>query len=204
MENSDYQIFRNANPAPRAWVVHHARVLEPVEGLSKEDRKDAMQEITYGNDPLWNDPTLKSFDPFALAWVERDQLGALASYLPGAPPRQTETVDVTYPSPQKVELEANLESPGLVILCDIYYPGWELSIDGTPAPIYRVNRAMRGAAVPAGRHRLVYTYAPRSFTVGKIVSWIGLGAMALLGIACALKPLDPLIGQWPESPAAEN
>ncbi len=57
-------------------------------------------------------------------------------------------------------LEVSLDSPGLVVLADVDYPGWELAIDGKPAPIYRVNGVMRGAAVSAGRHRLVYTYAP--------------------------------------------
>ncbi len=58
---------------------------------------------------------------------------------------------------QRVELEAVLDRPGLVILADVYYPGWRLTIDGKPAPIYRTNRVMRGAAVPAGRSHLVYT-----------------------------------------------
>ena len=52
---------------------------------------------------------------------------------------------MTYPNPQQAVLEVTLDSPGLVVLADIYYPGWELTIDGKPAPIYRVNGVMRGA-----------------------------------------------------------
>jgi uncharacterized membrane protein YfhO len=66
-----------------------------------------------------------------------------------------------------------MDSPGLVILADTDYPGWRLSIDGRPAPILRANRLMRGAAVRAGQHTLVYTYEPVSFRVGAIVSAIG-------------------------------
>ena len=91
---------------------------------------------------------------------------------------------VTYPSPQQVVLEATLESPGLVILADVYYPGWELLIDGKPAPIYRVNVMMRGAAVSSGRHRLVYTYRPQSFRVGRLVSLAGLAALLIFGVVC--------------------
>ena len=104
---------------------------------------------------------------------------------------------MTYPSPQRAELEASLESPGLVILADVYYPGWELTIDGKPAPIYRVNRLMRGAAVPAGTHRLVYSYAPRSFLVGRVVSILGLGVLALLALAGILRPVNTVVGATP-------
>ncbi len=90
-------------------------------------------------------------------------------------------------------------SPGLVILADVYYPGWELTIDGKPAPIYVVNRLMRGAAVPAGTHRLVYSYTPRSFLVGRAGSILGLGVLALFGIACTLRPVDPVLGDWEDA-----
>src|SRR5205823_7921293 len=91
-----------------------------------------------------------------------------------------ESVEVARHEPQRVELRATLERPGLVILADTYYPGWTLTIDGQPAPIYRTNRLMRGAAVPAGRHTLVYTYDPASFQVGGAISIAGWLALAIL------------------------
>jgi uncharacterized membrane protein YfhO len=80
------------------------------------------------------------------------------------------------------------------VLADVYYPGWELTIDGKPAPIYRVNGFMRGAAVPANAHQLVYTYAPRSFRIGKVVSIAGLALFVFLGLLCAFWPIDPVLG----------
>ena len=64
-----------------------------------------------------------------------------------------------------------------MILADVFYPGWKLTIDGQPAPIYRANRLMRGAAVQQGKHRLVYTYEPRSLQVGIAISLLGLLAL---------------------------
>ena len=48
----------------------------------------------------------------------------------------SESVVVVRYEPQRVELLASLERPGLVILADTYYPGWRLTIDGKPAPIF--------------------------------------------------------------------
>ena len=101
---------------------------------------------------------LRVFDAHNFAWVTRTELIEFRRSLSGRTTSPSETVKVTYPDPQQAVLEARLDSTGLVILADVYYPGWELTIDGKPAPIYRVNGLMRGAVVPSGPHRLVYTY----------------------------------------------
>ncbi len=184
----DWQIRRNLDVLPRAWVVHDARWLESPDGTSMEARNRAMLEMLYADDPIWHDASMRAFDPRAVAWVEVDLKPELEPLLSGLPPRPTETVKVSYPTPQRAELEVSLESPGLVILSDLYYPGWELTIDGRPAPIYRVNRLMRGAAVPAGRHRLVYSYKPRSFRIGLVISILGLSGLGLVALAGILRP----------------
>ncbi len=198
VDHYDFQIRLNLRDHPRAWVVHNARTLAPVTGLTREERKLAMQEITYEDDELWNDSTLRAFDPLKLAWVEQAQVTELAPYLPGGSPNRSEAVQVSYPTPQRAELDVALDRAGLVVLADIYYPGWELTIDGKPAPIYRVNRIMRGAAVSAGQHHLVYTFAPQSFRLGGIISLAGVGLLVLLGMVCTFRPVDPLIRPQPE------
>ena len=123
----------------------------------------------------------------------RSKLTELAPFLAAPPPGSHEEVTVTYPTPQRAELKVKLAAPGLVVLSDVHYPGWELTIDGKPAPIHRVNRMMRGAAVSAGIHHLVYSYHPGSFTVGCKVSALGAGALLLLCVGCARWPIDSVI-----------
>jgi hypothetical protein len=186
----DWQIRRNLDALPRAWVVHDARWLESSDGgTSMEARNRAMLEMLYADDPIWHDSKMLAFDPRTVAWIEDDLKPELEPFLSGRPPRPAETVRVSYPTPQRADLEVSLESPGLVILSDLYYPGWELTIDGRPAPIYRVNRLMRGAAVPTGRHRLIYFYKPRSFRVGLVLSLFGLGSLAVLALASFVRPV---------------
>jgi hypothetical protein len=176
---------------PRAWVVHQARGLKPITGLERSDRDAPMQELLYGNEPLWRDPGRNVFDPRLLAWVDSDAMRTLVDYLPGTRPGDAEKVTVSYPDPQHVVLDAVLEQPGLVVLADIYYPGWHLTIDGVEAPIYRANRMMRGAAMPAGRHHLVYTYSPRSFALGGGITLLAMAVLAALGVAFTLRPVSP-------------
>jgi uncharacterized membrane protein YfhO len=110
-------------------------------------------------------------------------------------------VAVVKSDPQRVELRASLDWPGLVILADTYYPGWRLSIDGEPAPIYRANRLMRAAAVPAGAHTLVYTYEPLSFQVGTIISAAGLIVSLVLCRPARPGPSRWVFGQLENEPA---
>jgi hypothetical protein len=195
LEDQDYQVLRNLAAYPRAWVVHEARFIKPIAGLERTDRDLPMQEILFANDYLWNDSTQHVFDPRRIAWVEVEpaRQAALFPFLAGHRQGDTDKVTVTYPSPQRVQLDVDLERPGLVVLADIYYPGWKLTIDGTPAPIYRVNRLMRGAAVKAGKHTLRYTYQPQSFVLGSATSLTALGLLVVLGVAFRFHPISALI-----------
>ncbi len=190
IETSDFKVLRNLQEYPRAWVVHDARATLPFTGLSRQTRSEAMQELLYAADRIWNNETHRAYDPHQLAWVGSDDLNELRPYLSGQRSIPSEKVTVTYPNPRQAVLEVTLDSPGLVVLADIFYPGWELKIDGKPATIYRVNGVMRGAVAPADhrRHRVVFTYAPQSFRLGLIVS---IAALAVLLILCAVS------ARWP-------
>ena len=179
-KEEDTKILRNKNAYPRAWVVHDVRFKAPVVGLGRKERKETMEEILFADDLFWRDPRRTVYDPKRLAWIETDDPAALVPYITKGDPTRVETVAVVEHTSNRVVLEADLERPGLVILADVYYPGWSLTIDGQPAPIHRANRLMRAAAVPSGKkHRLVYTYNPASFRVGVALS--GAGLVVLIG-----------------------
>jgi hypothetical protein len=182
-KEQDWQILRNKAVYPRAWVVHQIRYTQPIQSLLRKDRKHLMEEMLYQADRLWYASDRLLLDPKQLAWVE-GAVGSLAQFDAGGPPDESETVKFLSNTPQRVELEVTMKRPGLVVLADVNYPGWQLTIDGSPAPIQRTNLVMRGAAVESGKHRLVYTYRPRSFYWGLVLSGVGvLGSIGLCYIS---------------------
>jgi hypothetical protein len=181
----DVQVRRNLAVYPRAWVVHDVRPIKPGSGSSDSARAAIVRSLLFQNDAIWSDPDRPVFDPRKTAWVETEAPEQLARYVSRAPlepsETETETVAITHYGPHRVEILATLSQPGLVILADAYHAGWRLSIDGAPGTILRANRAMRGAAVGAGVHRLVYTYEPQSLRVGAALSVAGMAALVGLG-----------------------
>ena len=59
-----------------------------------------------------------------------------------------------------------METPGLVVLADVWDKGWRAYLNGQPAPILRTNHAVRGVIVPAGTGTLEFRYEPASFALG--------------------------------------
>ena len=47
---------------------------------------------------------------------------------------------------------------------------------------------MRGAAVAAGRHHLVFRYEPRAFRIGMALSGAGLAVLVVLGGCSGYRP----------------
>ncbi len=182
----DWQLRRNLAAYPRAWLVHSAQVRSPTS--DPDTRAQRIRTLIYGNDPIWSERGRPVLDLRQTALIETNDKESLKGYLSPAIVEPSESIAVIKYLPQRVELSASLDRPGLVILADTYYPGWRLTVGGKPAPILRANRMMRGAALPAGEHMLVYTYEPGSFWIGAIVSLAG--ATVLLALAWSSPPCE--------------
>jgi uncharacterized membrane protein YfhO len=80
-------------------------------------------------------------------------------------------------------LEANLKCRGMVIDSDTFFPGWEATVDGRPAPIYEAYGFLRGVVAEAGPHRIEMRYRPKSVYWGAALTALGLlGAATLAAV----------------------
>jgi uncharacterized membrane protein YfhO len=65
-------------------------------------------------------------------------------------------------SPDRVAIEVESDEAGTLILHDLHYPGWVAEVDGRPVRIRRADRLFRSVRVAAGRHVVVFRFAPLS------------------------------------------
>ncbi len=83
-------------------------------------------------------------------------------------------VKITEYQPSRVAIRTSTDAPQFLVLSDAYYPGWQATINGVPTKIYRADYALRAVLAPAGESEVVFTYRPKSFTYGSLVSGISL------------------------------
>ncbi|MCP4363655.1 MAG: YfhO family protein [Chloroflexi bacterium] len=114
--------------------------------------------------------TAPTFGPFTQAFVtilESDEPVADEVRLPtqAAEPSVFTAEYLTY-STNSLIAQVTTDHPGIVIFSEMYYPGWEATVDGEPATIWRTNYAFRGVIVNEGSHIIQMDFKPCVFEVG--------------------------------------
>ncbi len=168
--------WENLNVLPRAFIVHDAQVLDDTTTLAR------MQS------PEWH--------PEQTVFLNGGQALPEAVPLPKAvplPPAVSEgpwhdDVDFAQDAPERVELTANTDRAGYLVLADSWYPGWKVAVDGRAAPVYRADLIVRAVPLEPGEHRIVFEYEPFSLRLGAIISFLSL--VAVLGTAIAVNRIE--------------
>lgn len=78
--------------------------------------------------------------------------------------------EITDYGDEHLAIQVQLDEDALLVVSEPYYPGWQATLDGQPATLYRGNYYLRALPVPAGRHEVTMDYAPRSIRLGAILS----------------------------------
>lgn len=83
---------------------------------------------------------------------------------------------------QRVSCRAEMESEGLLVLADAYYPGWRALVNGKEERIIKSDHGLRAVLVPAGKFRVEFVYEPASFRVALWAALSCLLAAVFLGV----------------------
>ena len=125
--------------------------------------------------------TAPAFDGRAAVVTERPLAGIPdAGAAPAGDPGRTRLVRY---EDERATVDVRAARRSVLVLTDVHFPGWKATVDGRAAPIERVDYLLRGVVVPPGAHRVEFTYAPKSFRVGWIISL--LAALAVLAVVVA-------------------
>ena len=106
---------------------------------------------------------------------------AVCSSAPGSG-EVTGTVVATRWEPDLLQLEVE-GGGGELVVNEAFARGWAATMDGAAVGIERVNLAVRGVVVPAGRHTVVLTYRTPGLWAGAIVSALVLGGLIAAAFA---------------------
>ncbi len=152
----ELRLFENLEAMPPAFLVHRVRV-ERDSGAQAQAvaQIDPRREVVLDDEP--------SPSPTA----------AEEPFLPAQVVSRTRT---------RLEIETEDPNDAVLVVSETMYPGWRARIDGQPASIHYANYAMRGVAVPLGRHRVEMWFEPPWGRTGETLT---LASIALAGAIAA-------------------
>ena len=177
LRTTNVVVFENLTALPRAFVA--------------PESKELPAGFAYC---ALDDP---SFEPAQLALVHPD--GEEAVVPPECPEGDSglartsglrpaddgvEDVVVSY-NTATVELAGDAD--GVLVLSDVWYPGWTVTVDGEERELLRVDGAFKGVAVSPGDERVTFEYEAPSFRRGLVISAGSLVLVLLLLVAPALR-----------------
>jgi hypothetical protein len=79
-------------------------------------------------------------------------------------------VSVTTLEPNRLVLDARMKRAGLVGISNVYYRGWEASLDGRPAPLLMADYLFQAVPVPSGSHVVELVFRPKAFRQGLLLT----------------------------------
>jgi hypothetical protein len=148
-------ILENPTALPRAYVVPRAVV------------------ASAGEDPALQ---LAWVDARTAVLMEHDPLAAAGG------PRQPFTPAVyRAPDADHLQIDVETQAPGLLVVADIWMPGWSATVDGQPERVDRGDHAQRVVVLArAGRHTIAMQYVAPGLWAGAAISVAGAVGWTLL------------------------
>jgi hypothetical protein len=169
-ENPEIDVYLNTLALPRALMVYDV-------------------QIVPNHTAAWEAIHAPDFDPTQKVVLEEKQVAN--SRLVQSPRLKQSSISFVRYGLNEVELKVSTPVSGHLVLSDVYYPGWQATVDeGTTkaSEVLRADYAFRAIMLPPGEHTVKMQFRPWTWRVGLSMSLITWTGIALFGIL-RIKPL---------------
>jgi hypothetical protein len=147
-------IYRNEQALPRAWIAHQAAPLA-ADWLAQLEGLPSLADVVL---------------------VEAGA-AALNSSLSASP------ANITGYSADVIEIETTISDPGWLVISELWYPGWQATINNQPRPVEKVDGFLRGLYLEQpGSYQISLEYHPQSVIWGSWISGVTGAGLLLMGI----------------------
>lgn len=154
-KHKQYTVYKNTSALPRFRMTDQVAVVTSV-----EDIMDTMLAKTYAPATAYLEDDV---------WIDEQSSTTLDA-----------DVKVIDDANRDLKLEISTNKEAVLVVADLYYPGWKVFIDGKSSAYYPANMIQRAVVIPAGTHTIQMTYTPLSYIRGKWISAVAY-LIALLG-----------------------
>ena len=128
------------------------------------------------HEDAWNAIHVSDFDPATTAVVEGVSDSILASTSNG---QVTEIAS----APNRLTIKVNADGPALLVLSQVWYPGWQVRVDGRAqgSPL-RTDYLFQGVPLEAGSHTVELQFISPWWRIGWVLAGISVIGLAIAGI----------------------
>ena len=90
-------------------------------------------------------------------------------------------------NPNYIEIDIDVSVPAMLVFTEVWYPGWEASVDSQSKPLYRINYCQRGVWVQEGTHNVKLKFRPVAWRLGLVVSTGTIILISGIGLAAGIR-----------------
>jgi hypothetical protein len=103
------------------------------------------------------------------AWVD---LGSVSNWA---------VAEVASWTPNRIQIRA--EGPGILVLSEISYPGWQVELDGQRAELHTYDELFRAVTITQGEHLVTFSFQPQTVYLGMAL----FGLTVIIGVILGWK-----------------
>lgn len=134
-----------------------------------------VDEVKYVGNANEEIEAIHGLEPSQVAVVDKK----FESVVKSVPSDSAATIELVAYEPNYLKYEVNSEKGGTVVFSEIYYPGWQSTVDGEEVPHGRADYILRAMNVPAGKHVVEFRFDPKSLHLTEAIAFVALGLLAL-------------------------
>jgi len=146
-------IFENTQSLPRAWLSSRYRVLSPDKSIKELTTKENERTILLEVEPGVD--------------FEQKVDGKISNF--------------NYELDQ-ISIDVESTNKALLFLSESFDPGWRAFVNGKEVEVMRANYIFQAIVIPEGKHKVKFIYDPKSFKIGKRLSFVTLAFLLILVI----------------------
>jgi hypothetical protein len=158
-QRGDAWVYRRPGALPLARLVYDAEVVA--------DNQAAIERIHQSD-----------FDPAATVLLNTEPACQV-----GPVPTEEGRAEITAAEPSFWRIQTDSPVPGLLVLAELAYPGWRVTVDGQAAESLTAYTTIKAVCIPLGTHVVEWEFVPTAFQIGGMIT---LAALALVAAAAGL------------------
>ena len=146
-------IYKIRNPLPRSWIAGNL-----------ENFKTGTVEELINN----------SFNPYLTAITKGDITEKYNK------PYFNNVDKISFPTGSHIHIETKISRPGILVLSESSYPGWEVYVNGEKRDCLWLDLLFQGVELEQGEHKIDFIFYPKNFICYSVISLFSISLLVFI------------------------